>query len=87
MPDPIKDALHAAALATMTASEREHADTCHNGQPGPGHVKRAAETVAAFHNRFVAHFQERAKTDARFQADAYWHLVVAAAVERAARDE
>jgi hypothetical protein len=77
MPDPIRDALRAAALATMTPAEREHAEAFHNGQPGPGHIKRAAETVAAFLLSPMIWMElAQGGTDA-----------TAAAVERAARDE
>lgn len=87
MPDPIRAALHAAALATMTASEREHCEAFHNGQPGPGHVKRAAETVAAFHRHLEAHYAFRAKVGIGTEEPVYLHRHIAAAVERAARDE
>lgn len=83
MPDPIRDALHAAALATMTAAEREHAEAMHNGQPGPGHIKRAAETVAAFHCSQAASLRAKGR---EFWPQAEVHFELAAAVERAARD-
>lgn len=86
MPDPIRSALHAAALATMTASEREHSEACHDSQPGPGHIRRAAETVAAF---------LRATRGAVITDRDGFSIIItgsdmnalAAAVEKAARDE
>ena len=79
--DPIRSALHAAALATMTASEREHSEACHDGQPGPGHIRRAAETVAAFLRDLPGW------NSGSIYGPPYVPERLAAAVERAARDE
>lgn len=82
MPDPIRSALHAAALATMTAAERDNSDRFHNGQPGPGHIRRAAETVAAFLRTLSSDVVEE------LPASAYhFRMHLAAAVERAAQGE
>lgn len=91
MPDPIRDALRAAALATMTAAEREHSAACHNGQPGPGHIKRAAETVVAFLESLPIRFNTPlVNDDGSLWGETAWAAdwaVLAAAVERAAQGD
>lgn len=91
MPDPLRSALHAAALATMTASEREHSETCHDGGPGPGHIRRAAETVAAFLRALpdvIKSVPFSSNSDGLMHTrQPYLAGALAAAVERAARDE
>lgn len=84
----IKDALRAAARQ-FCICDGECYETRHGMMNGPCEQRtgQAAATVAAFHRHLEAHYALRAKVGIGTEQPVYQHRHLAAAVEKAARDE